>query len=128
MRLIILICAGLLVACTGTQQRQICENSGGKWGSVESKCYRPSCVKNGTCKDWDWSDSAEYCPKVTLGMDKSTVVFWLGNPNEQNYQRQNTLSWYVNKVDSDQISATFVNEKLTTLECPNYASHISLEQ
>lgn len=124
---LIVLTLALLTACTGQQIKQICESTGGKWDSVKSKCYRPSCVKNGTCKDWDWSDSAEYCPKVTLGMDKSTVVFWLGNPNEQNYQSQNTLSWYVNKVDSDQISATFVNEKLTTLECPHYAGHISLK-
>lgn len=108
-----------LPACQEMSPKHICEGLGGKWGSVKSTCYRPSCVKNGTCKDWNWANSSDYCPKVSLGMDKSTVVFWLGNPIEQNYPAQNTLTWSAHKESNDKITATFVDEKLTQFECPH---------
>ncbi|MDO4449360.1 MAG: hypothetical protein Q4B79_00170 [Moraxella sp.] len=123
----ILLILALLTACTGQQMKSLCESTGGKWGSVKSKCYRPSCIQNGTCKDWDWANSSDYCPKLKLGMDKPTVVFWLGNPKEQNYHSQNTLTWLAHKAEIEQVNATFVNDKLTKFECPHHAGHISLK-
>ncbi|WP_227712962.1 hypothetical protein [Moraxella sp. K2450] len=122
MRLIILICAILLVACTGTQQRQICEDLGGKWGSVKSKCYRlnsmKQCIKDNTCVDnWHWF-AGDYCHKIELGMDKETAIFWLGKPKELNFQHQNTLTWQAYKVDAGTVTADFTNNQLTGFDCP----------
>lgn len=123
MQLMIFACAILSVSCTGTQKRQICENLGGKWGSVHSKCYRSNymkqCIKDDICiDDWRWL-SGDYCHKIQLGMDKEMVIFWLGKPKEPNFQHQNTLTWQAYKAEVGTVTANFTNNRLTRFDCPS---------
>lgn len=123
-RLLVLGFATILMACTGTQKKEICEQLDGKWSSVLSKCYRlnnmKQCIKEKNCTDtWYWANSGNYCSKIQLGMDKETVIFWLGNPKELNYQSQNILTWQTHKTEPNLITATFTNNQLIKFECQN---------
>lgn len=92
----IFACAILSVSCTGTQKRQICENLGGKWGGVHSKCYRSNymkqCIKDDICID-DWRYFGLANPKNLIF---NTKIHLLGKPIKQKWVR---LQQILPKID-----------------------------
>lgn len=109
--LLIFVALSALSGCI--KPSEICEKTGGKWGSVKSECIRPNCAKNNTCGRW--ASPNQWCEKVKIGDDKDKVRFWLGEPDNET---DNTMIWIAYKAQSDKIHAKFDNNALTKLECP----------
>lgn len=103
----------LLNGCTKPRQ-VLCEQTGGKWASVDAQCIRPSCAKPKTCGTW--ANPAKWCDKVKIGDNKESVRFWLGEPNSE---RGNIMQWTAYKAENDKITAEFDNNVLTKFQCPN---------
>lgn len=96
-----LICA-LILTSSCAKQNVICEQTGGKWGSVKSECIRPSCAKNKTCGQW--ANPANWCNKIRIGEHKDNVRFWLGEPDNETHQ---SMTWNAFKAESQKITAEF---------------------
>ncbi len=102
----------LLEGCTKPAEL-LCEQTVGKWASVDAQCIRPSCAKTKTCGTW--ANPAKWCDKVNIGDNKENVRFWLGEPVTETI---NLMTW-TDKLGEYKIKAEFNNDVLSKFECPS---------